>query len=48
MKIDFPKFDPEGVKNILVKEHDFSLERVEKQFEKLNEVKKKSAQSTLF
>jgi flap endonuclease-1 len=48
VNVSFPKLDTERIKKILVEEHDFSLERVEKQFEKLNEVKKKSSQQTLF
>ncbi len=48
MKIKFGKLDGERVKKILVEEHDFSLERVEKQLEKLNDVKKGSAQQRLF
>jgi len=47
-KIEFPKFNPDKIKEILVQKHDFSLERVEKQIEKLGELKKKSAQKTLF
>ena len=34
-EIVFPKVDEEKIKEILVKDHDFSLERVEKQLEKL-------------
>lgn len=48
MKLSFPKLSEEAIKRILVEEHDFSLERVEKQFEKLHEVKKKGEQRTLF
>ncbi len=47
-KIEFPKFDVEKIKDILVKEHEFSLERVENQIAKLKEVKKESAQTKLF
>ena len=48
MKISFPKIDENKIKEILVQRHDFSLERVENQLAKLNEVKKKSSQQTLF
>jgi flap endonuclease-1 len=48
LKLNFPKVNPQKVKEILVERHDFSLERVEKNLEKLNELKKKSAQRTLF
>jgi len=47
-KIKFPKLDEKKVKEILVKRHEFSLERVEKQLEKLHEVKKQAGQKTLF
>ncbi len=47
-KIKFPKLDKDKVKSILVEEHDFSLERVEKHLDKLNEIKKQSAQKKLF
>lgn len=46
--VTFPKLNPDKIKEILVTEHDFSLERVEKQLEKLGELKKKNAQSKLF
>lgn len=48
LKLQFPKINDSLIKEILVERHEFSLERVEKQLEKLNELKKKSAQSTLF
>lgn len=48
VKISFPKLDAEKIKEILVNEHDFSLERVEKQLDKLKEIKGKSQQKTLF
>lgn len=47
-KINFPKMNEGKIKKILVEEHDFSMERIEKQFEKLKEEKKKSMQSKLF
>jgi len=46
-KIDFPDFDKEKIKDILVK-HDFSEDRIEKQFDKLRQAKEKSKQRTLF
>lgn len=47
-KVDFPKLDEEKIKEILVERHDFSMDRVEKQLEKLQDIKKASAQKTLF
>lgn len=47
-KIVFPKLDEKKIKEILVGRHDFSMDRVEKQLEKLHTVKKESAQKTLF
>ena len=47
-KIKFPKLNEEKIKKILVKEHDFSLDRVNKQLGKLRDVKKKAGQRTLF
>lgn len=46
-EIEFPSFDFDKIKEILVDRHGFSLERVEKQIEKLNEVKKSSNQKSL-
>lgn len=46
--IKFPKINEEKIKKILVEMHDFSLERVEKQLEKLVIGKKKRMQKTLF
>ncbi len=46
--VSFPKIDEDKIKEVLVKKHDFSAERVEKQLEKLRELKSKSAQKTLF
>ena len=46
-KIDFPKFDEDKIKEILMN-HDFSENRIESQFEKLKERKDKQKQSTLF
>lgn len=47
-KVAFPKLDEKKVKEILVERHDFSIERVEKHIGKLHEVKRQSAQKTLF
>jgi flap endonuclease-1 len=47
-KVEFPKFNPDKIKEILVERHDFSSERIGNQFLKLDELKKKSAQRTLF
>ncbi|MEI6850116.1 MAG: flap endonuclease-1 [archaeon] len=47
-KVAFPKLDEEKIKDILVREHDFSMERIDNQLAKLHEVKKQSAQKTLF
>lgn len=47
-RVDFPKFDAKKIKEILIERHDFSLERIEKNLEKLNELKKRAAQKTLF
>lgn len=47
-KIDFPKLDEARLKEILVKEHDFSMDRIEKQLDKLRTVKKAAGQKTLF
>lgn len=48
VKVVFPKIDETRIIDLLVKEHDFSAERVQKQLEKLNVVKKQSGQSKLF
>lgn len=48
MKIDYPKMNEEKIKEILVNEHEFSIERIENNLLKLKEQKKKSAQRTLF
>ncbi|MEK6850667.1 MAG: flap endonuclease-1 [Nanoarchaeota archaeon] len=47
-KVEFPKFDEQKIKEILVERHDFSAERVENQFAKMRDVKRQSAQKTLF
>ena len=48
VRIEFPKANFARVEEILVKEHDFSLERVQKQLEKLREIKKGEGQKRLF
>ncbi len=47
-KVVFPKLNEDKIKEILVNRHEFSLERVEKQFEKMRELKKEDAQKRLF
>jgi flap endonuclease-1 len=44
---DFKQFDEEKIKEILVEKHDFSEERVQKQIDKLKEIKQKSHQKNL-
>jgi len=46
-EIKFPKVNEEKIKKILVEEHDFSEQRVEKQFEKLREAFERKKQKTL-
>jgi len=48
MKIKFPKLDAEKIKRILVEEHEFNAERVEKHIEKLGEIKREGTQKKLF
>jgi len=47
VSIEFPKINKEKIKEILLK-HDFAEERIENQLKKLDELKKKKAQKTLF
>ncbi|MDP1695476.1 MAG: flap endonuclease-1 [archaeon] len=47
-KFAFPKINENKIKEILVERHEFSLDRVDKQLEKLHELKKASAQKKLF
>jgi len=47
-EINFPKFDREKIKRILVIEHDFSEERVSSALEKLEHARRKGGQKTLF
>jgi len=46
-KIEFPKLDPEKIKEILLK-YEFSEKRINTQLEKLENLKKQAAQRTLF
>ena len=47
-EINFPKLDEGRVKEILVNEHDFSSDRVERQLDKLRNLKKEQGQKKLF
>tara|TARA_Y100000310_G_scaffold345546_1_gene466331 strand:- start:3650 stop:4657 length:1008 start_codon:yes stop_codon:yes gene_type:complete len=47
-KVEFPKLDESRIAEILVKEHDFSADRVDKQLEKLRVGRRKGEQRTLF
>jgi len=47
IKIEFPKINKEKIKNILLK-YEFSEQRINNQLDKLNELKKAKAQTTLF
>jgi len=44
---EFEQFDEDKIKEILVRRHDFSEERVQKQIDKLREIKQKSQQKNL-
>jgi len=46
-EFEFGKVNKKKIKEILVKEHDFSEERIEKQIEKLRELKEKQKQKNL-
>lgn len=48
VKVKFPKLDEDKVISILVKEHDFSEERVVKTLDKLHQLKRQNAQQKLF
>ena len=48
VELKFPKLNADRVKKILVEEHDFSLERVEKQLGKLVKLKEQAGQKKLF
>lgn len=47
VKVEFPKVDENAIRRILVDEHDFSLERVNSQLEKLRKASDKKKQKTL-
>lgn len=47
-KVNFPKFDESKITEILVNKHDFSIDRVKKQIDKLKEISSKAGQKTLF
>lgn len=47
-KVVFPKLNEKDVTRILVNEHDFSAERVEKQLDTLRDLKKQASQVKLF
>ena len=47
VKIEFPKINPEKIKEILLR-YEFSEERVNNQLKKLDEIKEKKKQKTLF
>ena len=46
-EIKFPKIDGEKIKKLLVEEHDFSEDRVNKQIERLNKINKEKQQKSL-
>lgn len=48
VKVEFPKMDEKKIVELLVNEHEFSLERIQKQLDKLKDVKKENAQRKLF
>jgi len=48
VKIVMPKLNEAKIKQLLVNEHEFSLERVDKQLDKLKELRKQSGQKKLF
>lgn len=48
VRVSFPKLDIVRVKDILVREYEFSEDRVENQLAKVQELKRSSAQKTLF
>lgn len=47
-KVSFPKLDEFKIKEILVERHQFSIERVDRQLDKLRELKRASGQKKLF
>ena len=46
-EIVFPKFNEKKIKEILVERHEFSEERIENQFEKMNDFNEKAKQKGL-
>jgi len=46
-EIEFPKVDPDKVREILVDKHEFSRERIDKQIERLNDLIKAGKQKKL-
>lgn len=48
VRVSFPSVNEKAIVELLVREHDFSLERVEKQLDKLRVVKKQAGQKKLF
>lgn len=47
-KVNYPKFNEDKIKEILVSRHEFSAERIENYIAKLRELKAKKAQTSLF
>ncbi|MBU0957668.1 MAG: flap endonuclease-1 [Nanoarchaeota archaeon] len=48
VEIEWPKIDEDKIKDILVKEHDFSEDRIESALKRLNKAKEAGQQKTLF
>lgn len=48
VKVKFPKIDENKIKKLLVEKHEFSMDRIEKQLDKLRDLKEKGKQKTLF
>lgn len=46
-KVEFPEINPEKIKKLLVEEHDFSGDRVNKQIDRLREIEKSKKQKSL-
>ena len=47
IKLEFPKINPDKIKKLLVEEHEFSSDRVDRQIERLNEIEKTKQQKSL-
>jgi flap endonuclease-1 len=47
VKIDFPEIDNDKIREILIKRHDFSEKRVEKQLERLDKIQEENKQTGL-